>query len=482
MRQKSKSKIKQDKVKIPGRRGTQATINLANIIDNADQNLFSSVLPQIQSSLGTSVIGLGTLSGVRAILQSVSTPLWGWWSDRHSRKRVLAAGCFIWALFTILISVTFSYIDIFVYRALTGIGLAVIVPTAQSLIADYFSPKTRGRAFGWFGLTGVLGSVIGVLFATALVSFVSWRVVFLGWGMVSIVVGILVLIFLKDPVRGEMEPELRDIITEKKAERYKIQGRDLIKIFKKRTFVLIFLQGTAGSIPWSGLIFFMVTWFEYIKFPNFIAGIMFALIAVGAAIGNLFGGWLGDKVAKWNKMRGRIMIAQISVFIGIPMTAIIFFVIPMTTSSLFLYCILGSLTGFAISWPAGGCNNPIFSEIFTPEVRSSAFSIDRLFEGSFGALGYIFVSVVAAIFGFITPPSGTVVSDLPVNSPLRITNMHALANGMFLMSIIPWIICLILYTFVYFTYPKDHEDARKLLESRAKKLEETDSAPNNIQK
>jgi MFS family permease len=467
---------KEVEVKIPGRRGTQATINLANIIDNSDQQLFSSVFPQVQSSLGISIEQGGFLTGIRTILQAVSSPIWGWWSDRHSRRLTLAIGCFLWAIFTILIAFTFSYIDILIYRALTGIGLAVIVPTAQSLIADYFPPKTRGKAFGWLGLTGVLGAVIGALFATAVVSYTlvfgieAWRFVFIVWGIVSIIIGFLVLLFLKDPIRGEMEPELREIITARKAQQYKIQLSDYKKIFKNRTFVLIFLQGTAGSIPWSGLTAFMITWFEYIGFPTFIAGIMFVIIGIGAALGNLFGGWIGDKAAKWNPKHGRLIIAQISVFIGIPMTAVIFLLVPMSTDSLLLYLILGGLTGFGISWTAGGCNNPIFSEIFPPEIRSSAFAVDRVFEGSFGALGSIFVGFAAASLGFLTP--STELQNIPLNDPLRIANMQALALGIFLVALIPWIICLIIYSFVYLTYPKDYEKMRVLLETRAQRLEE----------
>ena len=131
---------------IPGRTGTQVTINLANVIDNANAQIFPSVYYQIQGSLGLSVVDLGNLTGVRTFLQAIVTPLWGWWSDKHSRKRVLAIGCFLWAAFTILVAFSVSFMDMLIYRAMTGIGLAVIIPTAQSLIADYFTPSRRGKA------------------------------------------------------------------------------------------------------------------------------------------------------------------------------------------------------------------------------------------------------------------------------------------------------------------------------------------------
>ena len=470
------SEIKVEKVKgkekVAGRKGTQTTANIANVVNAADAQLFPSLYAQVQSTLGLDLLQLGLITGARTFAQSIFTPLWGWWSDKYSRKRVLAAGCFFWAISTFLMAFSMQYIDLFIFRLLTGIGLAVIVPTAQSLIADYYPPEERGKAFGLLGLTGVIGVIIGTIFATALVTGTkyifgidSWRFVFVIWGILSVIVGILVLILAKDPIRGEMEPELAKTITREKAEEYKIKKSDIKKIIKNRTFLLIVLQGIVGSIPWNGILF-MIIWFQYIGFDPLTAGLMFSLIAIGAAFGSVLGGWLGDKAAKWNPEKGRIMIAQISVFSGIPLTLVLFYIIPMHPTSLVLYIIFGALTGLLITWCGGGCNNPIFSEIFEPEIRGTAFSLDRLLEGSFAALGTILVGLAAAFYGYQTPPLGTDISSLP--EAIRIRNMTALAQGMFLVAIIPWTLCLIFYTLVYKTYLKDSEEIRKILAQRGK--------------
>ncbi len=460
------------KKKVPGRGGTQVTINLSNIIDNADGQIFPSVYEQVQLTTGLDIVQLGDLTGIRSLLQALATPIWGWWSDKHSRKLVLSIGCFIWAFFTIMVAFASQFIDLLIYRAITGIGLAVIVPTSQSLVSDYFPPETRGKAFGWLGLTGVLGSIVGTIFATAIVSAYStilgidsWRFIFIVWGIVSIIVGLLVLIFAKDPIRGEMEPELAAVISKEEADKYHAKFSDFKKILTNRTFMIIVFQGMAGSIPWNG-IFFMIIWFEYIGFDPLIAGLLFSIIAIGAAVGNLLGGLIGDRAAKWRPKSGRIIIAQISVASGIPLTFIIFLLIPMMESSVLLYIIFGTITGLLISWCSGGTNNPIFSEVIEPEIRSSAFSVDRMLEGSFAALGTVFVGLAADLFGYTTPPLGVDLSQLPAS--IRYTNMMALALGMFLVALIPWIICLILYSFVYKTYPTDFERVRKILEERGK--------------
>ena len=86
--------------------------------------------------------------------------------------------------------------------------------------------------------------------------------------------------------------------------------------------------------------------------------------------------------------------------------------------------------------------------------------MDRVFEGSVGALGTFFVGVFADIFLF-----GSGMTNIQIAA--------ALGQAMFLMAFIPWILCLIFYTFAYRTYPGDFEKMRKKLEQRGKELEKT---------
>jgi MFS family permease len=464
---------KPEEIEIPGRTRTQISVNIANIIDNSDGQILPALYEQIGYSLKLDAFQLGTITGVRSLLQSVTTPIWGWWSDKHSRKAVLACGCFVWGFFTLLTAIAVGYLDIIFWRAITGIGLAVIVPTSQSLVSDYFPPEKRGTAFGWLGLTGVIGAIFGTIYATALVAsgepilgMEAWRFVFVTMSLISIIIGIFVFVVAKDPIRGKSEHQLTKVITWEKAKKYQVRFSDYKKILKNKTFDLILLQGIAGSIPWNG-IFFMVLWWEFMGFDSLTAGLMFSLVAVGAALGNLMGGWIGDKAATWRPMSGRIIVAQISVLSGIPLTYVVFILIPPTTGSMLLYVLLGALTGLLISW-CGPQNNAICSEIFEPEIRSTVFSVDRVFEGSAAALGTVVVGLIAGLLGYTTP--AVKISELP--NAVRIADMMTLAQGMFVVALITWTLCLLFYTFVYKTYPADAEKIRKILEQRRRELEE----------
>lgn len=54
----------------------------------------------------------------------------------------------------------------YIFWAFNGLGLALVIPSGQSLIADYYPATARGRAFGMLYLTGAVGAMVGTLFAT----------------------------------------------------------------------------------------------------------------------------------------------------------------------------------------------------------------------------------------------------------------------------------------------------------------------------
>ena len=82
--------------------------------------------------------------------------------------------------------------------------------------------------------------------------------------------------------------------------------------------------------------------------------------------------------------------------------------------------------------------------VVPPELRSTAFSLAVFVENGFSA-------IVALIFGLIA-------------------DKIDLATAMFWTIPIPWVLCAILFSGFYFTYPKDREKMRILMEERAKEL------------
>ena len=87
----------------------------------------------------------------------------------------------------------------------------------------------------------------------------------------------------------------------------------------------------------------------------------------------------------------------------------------------------------------------------------------RSFEGAIAALGAPLVGIIAEkIYHF--PHEATIECDAhrqPV--PTRTDRDHekgiALGNAMLLCMLVPWTLCLLVYTLLHFTYPKDRRKA-----------------------
>jgi hypothetical protein len=274
--------------------------------------------------------------------------------------------------------------------------------------------------------------------------------------------------------------------TENGLKRRTVQRKDFKTILKNKTFIFIVMQGVFGSIPTAGIMF-LPTWIEYMGFQPLVASGLFVIVAFSAGAGYVFGGWFGDHMAKKSPNRGRIMVAQLSVGGAIPLELLLFLGFnlsarPVPLASIIGMLVVGMIVGFWCSWAGNGCNNPIFSEIFEPEIRGSAFAVDRVFEGSIASFGTLFISLVATAFHFVTPPPtfSTLYPQGPNQYPdwFALPNLHSLTLAMIIIMTIPQATCLALYTLVYFTYPADLKRAKAIMAARAAAEKEPEESPN----
>ncbi|KAF8072654.1 hypothetical protein HT031_000314 [Scenedesmus sp. PABB004] len=137
----------------------------------------------------------------RARAQTLASPLSGILGDRYDRVLVLASGAFIWGIMTSAMALTAM-----AFAGFNGIGLALLVPCCQSLVADLHPPEQRGRAFGTLQLTASLGGMMGGVFATNMGGLSpwgmeGWRAAFHCIAALSLAVGALALAFAVDPRR-----------------------------------------------------------------------------------------------------------------------------------------------------------------------------------------------------------------------------------------------------------------------------------------
>lgn len=176
------------------------------------------VIP-IQTDLGLTDTQMGLLQGAAfGVSYSLFAIPLGYFVDRFSRRTLLAAGIGIWSLATIMCAYARDFMGFFVARVFVGIGEASVSPAAASLIADYFPPERRSRAFSVFMLGSTLGIGLAYLLGavalhlsgfvkglgwTALSDMKNWEIVFILVGVPGLLLTLLVMTTVREPVRRE---------------------------------------------------------------------------------------------------------------------------------------------------------------------------------------------------------------------------------------------------------------------------------------
>lgn len=129
----------------------------------------------IGTSLRVSLQQLGQLTAARAVVQvahvhyshtcntqkpqALCSPISGVLGDKYDRTKVVAAGCWLWAVMTAMVGLSTNVHEAMVWCAFNGLGLALVIPCISSLIADYHPPETRGKAFGIMGFVSAIGAL-----------------------------------------------------------------------------------------------------------------------------------------------------------------------------------------------------------------------------------------------------------------------------------------------------------------------------------
>lgn len=442
-------------------------VNLASIMERADEALLPGVYREIGLALQASPAQLGSLTFVRSLVQAICGPLAAYASVHHNRANVIAVGAVLWALATFFVGISVTFTQMAVARALNGVGLAMVVPAIFSLVADSANEHERGSAFGWLQVTSHIGTILGGLLSVSLAggSFMGipgWRLSFHLVAILSVIVAVLVHNFAVDPLFSghalSMDNKKKGVLSTV-WESLKTTWLEAKQVMQIHTFQIIVAQGVAGSFPWAALAF-MPMLLELIGFSHGATAVLLGLFTVTTAIGGLFGGKMGDLLSYHLPNSGRIILSQISSGLGVPLAAVLLLVFPINNRTFAARGIAFSIVGFFISWNMAATNAPIFAEIVPEKLRTSVYALDRSFESLLASFAPPVVGILAEqVYGYIPPHR-----DVDQGTELIIDkeNAGSLSKALYTAMGIPWLVCCLIYTLLYWTYPRDRDHARSL--------------------
>src|SRR6266513_3918546 len=144
-----------------------------------DVAIVNVALPSIRTDLHFSQEGLQWVITAYALLFGGALLLGGRLADLLGRRRLFIAGLALFTVSSLLCGLAWSESSLIAFRALQGLGGALLAPAALSLLMTTFAEgRDRNLALGIYGAASGSGAAVGVLLGGVLTSYLSWSWIF----------------------------------------------------------------------------------------------------------------------------------------------------------------------------------------------------------------------------------------------------------------------------------------------------------------
>jgi MFS family permease len=403
------------------------------LLHQADKLLIGPLTTPIMETYGIDEVQMGAIFSGALLVGAVLYPIWGYLYDRYARSKLLALASFLWGATTWVSAIAPTYPAFLVSRASTGIDDSSY-PGMYSLIADYFGPAVRGKIYGLLQLAQPLGYMAGLLVATLLSGVLGWRGVFYITGSLGIILAAVIFFGVKEAPRGQSEPELANL---EQVGLYRFDKKIALGLFRKRSLLLLFVQGFVGVFPWNVITYWFFRYLETERNydPDSVLLTMAPAILVLAS-GYFIGGAVGDFFFK-RTPRGRMLVSMVAVLLGAIFLTITMNV-PLENQTLFAVMLM--VTAIFMPFASPNVISTVY-DITLPEVRSTALAIQYFIENGGAALAPL-------LAGFIARGS-------------------SLGNAILMICVSAWILGAIFLAFTAYLVPHDINTLRGQLRERA---------------
>jgi predicted MFS family arabinose efflux permease len=170
----------------------------------ADRVALGIVMQGIKTDLHLSDTELGFVTGIAfALFYAVMGIPLARWADVGNRVTVIFTTTLLWSAMVVLCGEVSSFSQLVVVRIGVAVGEAGCIPTAHSLIADFFTREERPKAAARYVLGGPLALTVGFFAAGWLNQIFGWRSTFVFLGIPGILLGLLARVSLYEPRKRE---------------------------------------------------------------------------------------------------------------------------------------------------------------------------------------------------------------------------------------------------------------------------------------
>ncbi|MAI90197.1 MFS transporter [Ponticaulis sp.] len=343
------------------------------ILNFVDRALLSVVARPLKAELGISDTAFGWLTGLGfALLYTIVGIPIARIAERRNRVIIISICVALWSVMTALCGLAME-VTIFgvviggfwvllACRVGVGIGEAGCTPPANSLISDYYPPKKRSSAMGYYAMGVTLGTLVANLIAGPITDMFNWRVAFFVLGIPGVVVALILYFTVKEPPRGYSEPA-----GTVKGERASF-SEGLKELFSKRSYWWMCAGATGAAFCGYAISAFQSLYIQ--RTFDLTAGQASVWFNVPAYLGGAIGTFMLGYIA--SKMKSASAIAWLSA--GGLVLCVPFFGMAFTTTNM-IACVIGLAIGNAVKYGYLAAQYTIAAGVVSMRVRATSTAI-----------------------------------------------------------------------------------------------------------
>lgn len=332
----------------------------------------AGIAQDLAASFQTSAASLGVLAATYFYVYTVMQIPTGILADTLGPRRILVLGCLIGGIGSFLFGFAPTLDQALLGRTLVGLGVSVTFIAMLKLVAVWFEENRFATLVGVCMLIGNLGSVLAGAPLSTLAQITGWRGVFIGVGAVSLVLGVLCWIMVRDSPQqheGGSRPVFDRTVV--------ISG--LLSVIRNRATWPAALVNTGMS---GAFFTFAGLWatpylVQVHGLSRAVATTHLSLWFGGFAIGCFFIGTISDRLGR----RKPVLIVTSHVFVAIWLVLLSCITMPLPLSYA-LFALMGlSTAGFSLTWAcAKEVNPPLLSGMSTSVANMGGFMAGALLQ------------------------------------------------------------------------------------------------------
>ncbi len=172
-----------------------------------DNTVVNVALPTLSRKLGAGVSGLQWIVDGYVLAFASLLLTGGILGDRYGRKRTFLTGLSVFTLASLACGLSQSTGQLIGFRAVQGIGAALLMPGTLSIITVTFPPNERAKAIGlWAGMSG-LALALGPTLGGYMVEHIGWQSVF----FLNVPIGLIAFLTATRTVRESRSEQAREL-------------------------------------------------------------------------------------------------------------------------------------------------------------------------------------------------------------------------------------------------------------------------------